>query len=485
MKVKLEHLPPSPRLPEDRIAFDCEVSYPRSALEGIRQGFESQGQDDKWSMYFNEPWLKIWRPNHRGRYCYALRFDMVDDRVFIAESWLDSQLLELESGWYMGNLTRQRELVTWLVDGLANRSSDDRRHFKYGNLSGMLYRGELSFSGTTKSADELRLMAQSLIFEADMLENYQPPPTCAVEKSDRFRGCLLGLACGDALGTTVEFKARGTFSSVTDMVGGGPFNLRPGEWTDDTSMALCLAASLTELNRFDAEDQMSRYLRWAQSGYMSSNGRCFDIGMTIRSALRKFKQTGEAFSGSTDPHSAGNGCLMRLAPVPMYCYPDRKAAIEMSGESARTTHGSLECIEASRLFGAIIFQALAGATKAETLYGHYVTDLTSPALLAVASGAYLAKSESEIQGSGYVVNSLEAALWCFGTTDSFEEAVLKAVNLGEDADTTAAICGQVAGAFYGASAIPAHWVKLLAMGDAIDDYAVRLFRTRAAIDYAS
>ena len=126
----------------------------------------------------------------------------------------------------------------------------------------MVYRDDLSFSGNTKSADELRMMAQNLIFEADMLENYRPPPTCAMEKSDRFRGCLLGLACGDALGTTVEFKARGTFSSVTDMVGDGPFNLRPGEWTDDTSMALCLAASLTELNRFDAEDQMSRYLRW-------------------------------------------------------------------------------------------------------------------------------------------------------------------------------------------------------------------------------
>lgn len=262
MKVGIEHLSPSPRLPKNRIAFDCAASYPRSALEGIRQGFESQGQDDKWSMYFEEPWLKIWRPNHRGRYCYALRFDMVDDRVFIAESWLDSQLLELESGWYMGNLTEQRELVTWVVDGLADRSSDDRRYFKYGSLSGMVYRDDLSFSGNTKSADELRMMAQNLIFEADMLENYRPPPTCAMEKSDRFRGCLLGLACGDALGTTVEFKARGTFSSVTDMVGDGPFNLRPGEWTDDTSMALCLAASLTELNRFDAEDQMSRYLRW-------------------------------------------------------------------------------------------------------------------------------------------------------------------------------------------------------------------------------
>lgn len=469
----MEPLFPLTHLPENRMAFDCVASYPIAALEGIRQGVESQSQDDKWSMYFEEPWLQIWRPSRRGRYCYALRFETLGDRIFIAESWLDSRLLNPD---WLGTLAQQRKLVSWLVDGLAGRFAGDKRDFKHGNLSGMVYGGSLSFSGATTSADELRAMAQSLLVEADQLENYRPPPTCAMEKSDRFRGCLLGLACGDALGTTVEFKARGTFAPVTDMMGGGPFNLRPGEWTDDTSMALCLAASLTELDRFDANDQMSRYLRWAESGYMSSNGRCFDIGSTIRSALVRFKQTADALSGSTDPDSAGNGCLMRLAPVPMYCYPDRDAALEMSAESARTTHGALECLEASRLLGAIVFQALAGATKDGVLYGHGIASLSSPGLAAIASGAYRTKAESEIRGSGYVVSSLEAALWCFGTTDSFEQAVLKATNLGEDADTTAAICGQVAGAFYGVSAIPSRWLKLLAMGNAIDKYADRLFK---------
>ena len=154
----------------------------------------------------------------------------------------------------------------------------------------------------------------------------------------RFRGCLLGLACGDAVGTTVEFQPRGTFKPVTDMVGGGLFGLKVGEWTDDTSMALCLAESLIEIGGFDPKDQMKRYCRWMDEGYLSSNGRCFDIGGTVRNVLNRFKRTGDPFSGSTDPHSAGNGCIMRLAPVPMFFYPDRKVVIGMSRESSRTTH---------------------------------------------------------------------------------------------------------------------------------------------------
>ena len=136
-----------------------------------------------------------------------------------------------------------------------------------------------------------------------------------MDSRDAFRGCLLGLAVGDAVGTTVEFRPRGTFEPLTDMVGGGPFGLRAGEWTDDTSMALCLATSLVERNGFDARDQMERYCRWADQGYLSSTGTCFDIGGTVASALQRFQYTGEPYSGSTNPYSAGNGCIMRLAPI--------------------------------------------------------------------------------------------------------------------------------------------------------------------------
>src|ERR1700745_4042812 len=131
-----------------------------------------------------------------------------------------------------------------------------------------------------------------------------------IPRIERYRGSLLGLAAGDALGTTLEFRTPGTFAPINDIVGGGVFGLKPGEWTDDTSMALCLATSLTELGRFDPADQMRRYWKGVDEGYMSSNGRCFDVGNTVYDALERFRQTGQALSGSTDPWSAGNGCIM-------------------------------------------------------------------------------------------------------------------------------------------------------------------------------
>lgn len=282
------------------------------------------------------------------------------------------------------------------------------------------------------------------------------------ETRERFRGALLGLACGDAVGTSVEFQRRGSFAPLTDMIGGGPFSLQPGQWTDDTSMALCLATSLLDSGGFVPADQMRRYCRWMEEAYLSSTGECFDIGMTVSDALQRFLDDGEPFAGSTDPRTAGNGCLMRLAPVPMYYFADRASAIAYAGESARTTHGALECIEASRLFGAMLWLALSGATKEAILCGHGMADLQSERLASIAHGAYRGQDAGAIRGNGYVVDSLEAALWCFARTATFEEAILCAANLGDDADTTAAICGQLAGAFYGQAAIPLHWQDRLA-----------------------
>ena len=197
------------------------------------------------------------------------------------------------------------------------------------------------------------------------------------ELSQRMRGCLLGLAAGDAVGTSVEFARRGSFTPLTDMVGGGPFHLKPGQWTDDTSMALCLASSLVERRGFDARDQMERYWDWYRNGTFSSTGRCFDIGGTTQQALQRFKETGEPFSGSTDPYSAGNGSIMRLAPVAMAYYPDRDFVWHYAAESSRTTHGALECLDACRLLGDILYQALSGASKADALLS------TDPQRLAV------------------------------------------------------------------------------------------------------
>jgi ADP-ribosyl-[dinitrogen reductase] hydrolase len=297
-----------------------------------------------------------------------------------------------------------------------------------------------------------------------------------LDLKDRFRGCLLGLAAGDAVGTTVEFLPRGSFSPVTDMVGGGPFNLEPGQWTDDTSMALCLGTSLVETGRFDLRDQIERYCRWHEQGYLSSNGECFDIGSTVAAALRHYRSTGNPRAGSTDPQSAGNGSIMRLAPVPMFFYPDEQKAVDFSAASSRSTHGALECVEACRLLARILLRALAGAPKHEVLAAGSVLATPAAKIAALARQDYLHKKVSHLRGSGYVVESLEAALWSFAHTDSFDAAILKAANLGDDADTTAAVCGQIAGAFYGEPGIPSRWLERLARRDYITDLSDRLRR---------
>ena len=289
----------------------------------------------------------------------------------------------------------------------------------------------------------------------------------------------MGLAAGDAVGTTVEFKSRGSFSPVQDMVGGGPFHLKPGQWTDDTSMALCLATSLVEVGGFDTADQMNRYCNWYENGYLSSTGTCFDIGITVSQALDDYKVSGNPLSGSANPRSAGNGCLMRLAPVPMFYFPDHDRTLHFSGESSRTTHGAAECIDASRLFGDILFRSLSGASKTEILFGNDPKIVVSSSIQAIANGEYQSKTIDDIRGTGYVVDSLEAALWCFWTTETYEQAILTATNLGDDADTTAAICGQVAGAYYGEPAIPSHWLQQLTMRHEITELADRLYAATA------
>ena len=294
------------------------------------------------------------------------------------------------------------------------------------------------------------------------------------ELSDRARGCLLGLAVGDAVGTTVEFSRRGSFAPLTDMIGGGPFHLKAGEWTDDTSMALCLAESLVERCAFDARDQMTRYCRWWHEGHLSSNGRCFDIGITVSGALRRFEESGEPFTGSTAPDTAGNGSIMRLAPAPIFANGDLQEAIRLSRESSRTTHGAQECLDACHALGALLHHLLGGMQKEEALEQLKSERVASPKVRAILDGSYREKPEAAIQASGYVIHTLEAALWSFHRTSSFREAILIAVNLGEDADTTGAVCGQIAGACYGIEGIPIEWVEKLAKRDLIQTMAQRL-----------
>ncbi|NJC05771.1 ADP-ribosyl-[dinitrogen reductase] hydrolase [Sphingomonas kaistensis] len=322
------------------------------------------------------------------------------------------------------------------------------------------------------SAQEEHVLKSEKILEAQSSEIW-------FSLEDRAVGALLGLAVGDAVGTTLEFQRRDSGSPLEDMVGGGPFQLTAGEWTDDTAMALALANSLLAKNGLDELDLMNRFVSWWRRGRYSCTGTCFDIGSTTASALSHFEEAGEPIAGSNHPHSAGNGSLMRLAPVAILglqlSIRERAALAE---RQSATTHGAPACLSACKHFSVLLHDAINGATRTEVLMprsadGH-------PEVAEVLAGSWRGKPRNAIKSSGYVVHTLEAALWCIGRTSSFKEAVLLAANLGDDADTTAAVTGQLAGALYGAAAIPEPWLRKLAWADRIETMA-RALVTRSRL----
>jgi len=302
---------------------------------------------------------------------------------------------------------------------------------------------------------------------------------------DRYEGAMLGLAIGDALGVPVEFHERGGFEPVIDFQDS---RLPAGHWSDDTAMALCLGESLIEKKEFDPTDQIEKYLQWLRYGYCSSTGIAVGVGLTILRSLSTYKKEDGPYVTNTPRRSDGNGSLMRLAPVPLYFHKNPVLAIDNAGLSSKTTHGSILCSDACRYFSGLIIGALNGLSKEELLSPLYCpvkdyfnSNKLSTQIENVALGSFKNKSEKEIRGSGYVVESLEAALWAFYNSESFEEGVLMAVNLGDDADTTGAIFGQLAGAYYGITRIPGRWVDSVAKREEIIALATKLMELSEAI----
>ncbi|WP_407525063.1 ADP-ribosylglycohydrolase family protein [Methylobacterium oryzisoli] len=283
---------------------------------------------------------------------------------------------------------------------------------------------------------------------------------------DRAVGALLGLAVGDAVGTTLEFSAKPARAVLSDMVGGGPFGLEAGQWTDDTAMALALCDSLTAHPDLDPGDLMRRFVSWHRQGTYSCTGRCFDIGATTATALHRFERTGEPFAGSDDPRTAGNGSIMRLAPVALRHWRDPAAMLRIARDQSRTTHAAPEVIASCEILADLLAASIRGTT---------LPDLVASEAAGRVRGFRVGQVRHEVRGTGYVVASLHAALWAVSRTSTVRDAVLLAANLGEDADTTAAVAGQIAGGLYGAEGIPDAWRRRLAWGERIERVAGALF----------
>ncbi|CAF1244725.1 unnamed protein product [Adineta steineri] len=330
------------------------------------------------------------------------------------------------------------------------------------------------------------------------LENelQQPIGPIDPELLNKIQGSIVGMALGDALGAHVEFRPRQYLidNPVTNLEGGGTWGLVKGQFTDDTSMAICLANSLISHSRFNPYDQLVRYKWWFRSGYMSSTGECFDIGAATKQSILEFEKRQNVFAkhnnliqndmdALSDPELlsqfdvncsqagvAGNGALMRLAPVPLFFHRHPSAAVEYSGISGQITHGDIKAYDACRYYGALIVAILHGYGKDQILDKQFYHDHKAwfgdkelcDEIRTIAEGSFKRKGgyDDGIRGKGYIVDALEAALWAFWSdNNSFEKGALAAVNLGDDTDTTAAIYGQLAGAHYGYKNLPKHWRK--------------------------
>lgn len=297
---------------------------------------------------------------------------------------------------------------------------------------------------------------------------------------------MLGLAVGDALGVPVEFRSREVLkrNPVTGMRAYGTHNQPAGSWSDDTTMALCTLESLTK--GVDYDDMMDRFCRWVDEGYMTPHGKLFDIGRTTLHALRMFSSGVPALQcGGTDVRDNGNGSLMRILPAVFYLRREYGSACMEKPEAftlihnlSRLTHGHEISQIACGLYCDMANELMNGKTMAEAFNHAALTkdcrygeqEEFSPWLPEfdfVNAETLAALPEEAIKSSGYVVDTLRAALWCLLTTRSYRDCMLKAVNLGSDTDTVAAVAGGLAGILYGAESIPEDWLKVLAKKEEI------------------
>lgn len=316
----------------------------------------------------------------------------------------------------------------------------------------------------------------------DHEENYQNITEDASIRLRRYKGCLIGLAICDALGIAVESLSIRQFKPITGMLGGGRFNLKPGEWSDATALALCVAESLIESNGFNESDLMNRFLMWCNNGHLSCTGTCVGIEYSISRALEVFEQTGKPISEVLKSYSADNTSLVRVAPIAMYYRKNYEAAIRFAEKNSLLTHCSKTADDACKYFTGILIGALSGVNKKmllSDLYspvpGLWKKEKLQPAIESIASGSFKRRYPPSIKSTNYVVDSLEAALWAFYRSANFREGALMLANLGDDSSTTCAIYGQLAGAVYGVSDIPTDWLKKLSMKNKIEEFVTQLF----------
>ena len=319
-------------------------------------------------------------------------------------------------------------------------------------------------------------------------------------EQNRIRAGILGLVTGDALGVPVEFRSRGALAAapVVDMRAYGTYHQPKGTWSDDSTMAFCTMDSL--LGGIDYEDLMRRFCSWMNEGKYTAWDEVFDIGGTTRRALMRGAAGTPALACGEEGRQCGNGSLMRILPASLYALAKygpqgvySPEAMELIHNMSRVTHASPRCLIACGLYSAVVWELMAGRAPVEAVregleragalyeagpmekeYRKYFFGMTEKSLLSL--------EQEDVSGSGYVIDTLVAALWCLLTTENYRECVLRAVNLGEDTDTVAAVAGGLAGIAWGLQAIPESWADCLARKAWIDERCAAFEDCLAAVE---
>ncbi|WP_149206017.1 ADP-ribosylglycohydrolase family protein [Flavobacterium johnsoniae] len=305
---------------------------------------------------------------------------------------------------------------------------------------------------------------------------------------NRIESGLFGVAIGDALGVPVEFKSREKLKQnpVVDMMGFMSWNQPPGTFSDDSSLAFCTAESLCK--GYDIEDMAVIFVKWMQEGYWGAHHKVFDIGGTTKHSLaRVVKGESARNSGNFFEEDNGNGSLMRILPLVFYLQKENDIEViyKKVKEVSSITHAHFRSVFACFIYVVYCLEILKDKDKFEAykkmqnVLSKFLEDkkynpVEVQLFEKILKNDIWTYSENEIRASGYVLHSLEASFWCFLNSDSYGETVLKAVNLGEDTDTTGAIAGGLAGIYYGIENMPQKWIDNLVRSNDIKDLAKRL-----------
>lgn len=347
--------------------------------------------------------------------------------------------------------------------------------------TGLDARSALRMLNERRKLAGLRRESPDFHAQVDFVEQWvEPDPetrSAWLRWRDTFRGGILGAALGNAIGVTNDMRSNHQLTRLDDIQGGGIFSIAKGGWTDETAMMLCVTESLIHMRRFDARDIADRFLRWWREGYLTCNGRVYEVGSTTRMALFTYLQTGDPLCGISSPTASGNGSVTRVVPVALFYVHAQTDLLRYTEINSRITHGNQLAIDACRYTAWLIAQLATGIDKKTALLRPWPFGELAPDIARVVAGSYRAKANTEINTSIDMSETLEAALWALWHTDDFASGALIVANLGGLSEAAGQLYGEIAGVLYGESNLPKHWLRTLQKHDEIAWMAEELLRT--------